>query len=148
MSRALCSLVLLFPLLTGCLAFHKWPMPGEPHGAPFADVDGVRVRFTDTGEPDASASVMPQKPALETSATTSPEPSASAANAANAKPAVVLVHGFASAIEAWAGVVPALSKTHRVIALDLKGFDWTDRPEGDYSPEAQALLVLNVRPPM
>lgn len=59
-------------------------------------------------------------------------------------PAVVLVHGFASSLETWNGVIPELSKSHRVIALDLKGFGWTDRPDGDYSPEAEARLVLEL----
>ena len=57
---------------------------------------------------------------------------------------VVLVHGFASAIEAWSGVLPELAKTHRVIALDLKGFGWSDRPAGDYSPEEEARIVLEL----
>lgn len=57
-------------------------------------------------------------------------------------PAVVMLHGFASALENWAPVIPALEKRHRVLALDLKGFGWTDRPPGDYSPQAQADLVL------
>ena len=57
-------------------------------------------------------------------------------------PAVVLLHGFASSLETWVTVIPALSKKHRVIALDLKGFGWTSRPEGDYSPAAQAKLVV------
>ena len=57
-------------------------------------------------------------------------------------PAVVLLHGFASALETWVTVMPALAEKHRVLALDLKGFGWTDRPEGDYSPQAQAHLVL------
>lgn len=56
-------------------------------------------------------------------------------------PAVVLVHGFASSLETWAAVIPELKKSHRVLALDLKGFGWTDRPPGDYSPAAQAKLV-------
>jgi pimeloyl-ACP methyl ester carboxylesterase len=56
-------------------------------------------------------------------------------------PAVVLIHGFASSLETWTAVIPELAKTHRVLALDLKGFGWTDRPEGDYSPHAQAQLV-------
>ena len=56
-------------------------------------------------------------------------------------PAVVLIHGFASSLETWVTVIPALSKKHRVIALDLKGFGWTSRPDGDYSPAAQAKLV-------
>jgi len=56
-------------------------------------------------------------------------------------PAVVLLHGFASALDTWERIVPRLARTHRVLALDLKGFGWTDRPEGDYSPRAQARLV-------
>lgn len=59
-------------------------------------------------------------------------------------PPVVMLHGFASAIENWASVMPRLVKEHRVIALDLKGFGWTDRPVGDYSPSAQAKLVKAV----
>jgi pimeloyl-ACP methyl ester carboxylesterase len=59
-------------------------------------------------------------------------------------PPVVLIHGFASSLETWDLLVPELSKTHRVIALDLKGFGWSDRPEGDYSPAAEANLVLQL----
>jgi len=59
-------------------------------------------------------------------------------------PPVVLLHGFASSIENWGSVIPALKKTHRVLAVDLKGFGWTDRPVGDYSPAAQAALVRAV----
>ncbi len=59
-------------------------------------------------------------------------------------PAVVLLHGFASSIENWTGLMPALVKHHRVIAIDLKGFGWTDRPVADYSPAAQAQLVKAV----
>jgi pimeloyl-ACP methyl ester carboxylesterase len=56
--------------------------------------------------------------------------------------AVVLLHGFASSLETWSAVMPELAREHRVIALDLKGFGWTDRPEGDYSPAAQAEVVF------
>lgn len=56
--------------------------------------------------------------------------------------AVVLLHGFASSLETWDAVRPALEADHRVITLDLKGFGWTDRPAGDYSPRAQAELVF------
>ena len=59
-------------------------------------------------------------------------------------PPVVLIHGFASSLDAWATVTPRLVKNHRVIALDLKGFGWSDRPAGDYSPRAQAQLVLQL----
>ena len=138
MTRELLSLILFVPFFVGCLSFHKGPMPGEPTNARFADVDGVRVRYTDTGEPEAEAA----KPSAQ--APSGANETATSAPAVERKPTVVLVHGFASALESWAGVVPALSKTHRVIALDLKGFGWTDRPEGDYSPEAQARLVLRL----
>jgi pimeloyl-ACP methyl ester carboxylesterase len=57
-------------------------------------------------------------------------------------PAVVLVHGFASSLDTWAHVAPMLARRHRVLAFDLKGFGWSDRPEGDYSPRAQAELLL------
>lgn len=58
---------------------------------------------------------------------------------------VVLIHGFASSLETWTAVMPALvAHGHRVIALDLRGFGWTDRPPGDYSSEAQARLVLGL----
>ena len=57
-------------------------------------------------------------------------------------PPVVLVHGFASSLGAWRDVVPELAKKHRVLALDLKGFGWSSRPAGDYSPQAEARLVL------
>lgn len=59
-------------------------------------------------------------------------------------PAVVLLHGFASSIENWTAVIPELKKSHRVLAIDLKGFGWTDRPVGDYSPSAQASLLRAV----
>ncbi|MEO6420928.1 MAG: alpha/beta hydrolase, partial [Polyangiaceae bacterium] len=47
-------------------------------------------------------------------------------------------------LENWAPVIPVLSTKYRIVALDLKGFGWTDRPEGDYSPEAQAQLILHL----
>lgn len=59
-------------------------------------------------------------------------------------PWVVLIDGFASSLETWNAIAPRLAKTHRVLALDLKGFGWTSRPEGDYSPEAEARLVLKL----
>jgi pimeloyl-ACP methyl ester carboxylesterase len=56
-------------------------------------------------------------------------------------PAVVFLHGFGSSLDLWRSLMPDLARNHRVLALDLKGFGWTDRPRGDYSPSAQAELV-------
>ncbi len=59
-------------------------------------------------------------------------------------PAVVLAHGFGSSLEIWNSVVARLAPTHRVIALDLKGFGYSGRPVGDYSPAAQAELIAGL----
>jgi len=56
-------------------------------------------------------------------------------------PAVVFLHGFGSSLDIWRHLLPEVATDHRVLALDLKGFGWTDRPRGDYSPAAQAQLV-------
>jgi len=40
-------------------------------------------------------------------------------------PAIVLVHGFAASTHAWDGWVKALSKTYRVVVLDLPGHGLT-----------------------
>jgi pimeloyl-ACP methyl ester carboxylesterase len=56
-------------------------------------------------------------------------------------PAVVLIHGYSSSLDIWRQVVPVLAKHHRVIAIDLKGFGYSGRPPGDYSPAAQARLA-------
>lgn len=61
-----------------------------------------------------------------------------------AGPAVVLIHGFSSSLEIWEPVARRLERRHRVISLDLKGFGWTSRPPGDYSPAAQAALAWRV----
>ena len=56
-------------------------------------------------------------------------------------PAVVMLHGYASSLNVWDRVHQEIVKTRKVIRLDLKGFGWSSRPEGDYSPKAQAEIV-------
>ena len=106
----------MLSFLTGCLSYHRGPMPGEPQ-ATYTHVDGVRLRYLDSAEKH-------------------PEDLQ--------KPTVVLVHGFASSLENWIGVIPQLQPTHRILAYDLKGFGWSERPEGDYSNLAQARLLLGL----
>jgi pimeloyl-ACP methyl ester carboxylesterase len=43
-------------------------------------------------------------------------------------PPVLLIHGFGSSLYTWKDVVPALARTHEVVALDLPGFGWSDQP--------------------
>ncbi len=102
------ALILL--TFTGCLSFHRGPMPGEPADATFVELRGARIRYLDTGS----------------------------------GPAVVLLHGFASSLESWMRILPQLAKNHRLIALDLKGFGYSGRPAGDYSPGEEAALVFEL----
>ncbi|MBJ7610462.1 MAG: alpha/beta fold hydrolase [Candidatus Dormibacteraeota bacterium] len=59
-------------------------------------------------------------------------------------PAVLLVHGIAEAAWAWEAVIPALARTHRVIAPDLLGHGRSAKPRGDYSLGNQATLMRDL----
>jgi pimeloyl-ACP methyl ester carboxylesterase len=55
---------------------------------------------------------------------------------------LVLIHGLGGSICNFRYNIPALSERLRVVALDLKGFGYSERPTaGDYSLAAQARLV-------
>lgn len=57
-------------------------------------------------------------------------------------PPLLLVHGFPTASYDWHAVEPALARQHRVIAFDLLGFGWSDKPAGhDYRIAGQADLA-------
>ena len=105
------AILLALPLLEGCFTFHEGPLPGEPKNATYTKIEGARIRYMDSEKDETE----------------------------HKKPPVVLVHGFASSLDVWATVVPTLKTTHRVVSLDLKGFGWSDRPEGDYSPRRRPL---------
>lgn len=45
---------------------------------------------------------------------------------------VLLIHGWPSHWWCWRGVIPALAEHHRVIAVDLPGFGWSDVPAHGY----------------
>ncbi len=58
-------------------------------------------------------------------------------------PAIVMVHGFGGSTFSFRYQMAELSRDHRCVAIDLKGFGFSQRPEGgDYSLTAQAHLVL------
>jgi pimeloyl-ACP methyl ester carboxylesterase len=59
-----------------------------------------------------------------------------------AGPPVLLLHGLGESIFTWHDLIPELARRHRVIALDLKGFGRSDKPDdGAYSADDQAALV-------
>ncbi|WP_088347808.1 MULTISPECIES: alpha/beta hydrolase [Rhodomicrobium] len=55
---------------------------------------------------------------------------------------IVLLHGLGASSYTWHKIMPALAKTNRVIAIDLKGFGQSDKPlDNHYSIFDQARLV-------
>jgi pimeloyl-ACP methyl ester carboxylesterase len=56
--------------------------------------------------------------------------------------AVVLLHGFGASVYTWKEIIPALAERSRVIAVDLKGFGESDKPDDrNYSVFDQAEMV-------
>jgi len=60
--------------------------------------------------------------------------------------AVVLLHGFGESSYSWRKVMPELARSFRVVAPDLNGFGWTERPRDplSYTREGQERLVLGL----
>lgn len=58
-------------------------------------------------------------------------------------PAIVMIHGFGGQTFSFRYQMAELARDHRCLAIDLKGFGYSERPEdGDYSLVEQARLVL------
>ena len=59
---------------------------------------------------------------------------------------VILLHGFGASTYSWRHVMPALAAAFRVVAIDLNGFGYTQRPRTfeSYTREGQTDLVLRV----
>lgn len=55
---------------------------------------------------------------------------------------VVLLHGFPQHWYAWRHVMPLLAENHRVLAVDLRGFGWSDAPRQGYDGFALAADVV------
>jgi pimeloyl-ACP methyl ester carboxylesterase len=54
---------------------------------------------------------------------------------------VVLIHGYMSSTYSWKDVFEPLSEKFHVIAVDLKGFGFSEKPDGDYTRREQGRLV-------
>lgn len=55
---------------------------------------------------------------------------------------ILLIHGFGASTYTWRRIAPPLAETHRVIAVDLKGFGQSDKPFDErYSIFDQAELL-------
>ena len=53
--------------------------------------------------------------------------------AGSSGPPIVLVHGFGASAYHWRYNIGELAKKHRVFAVDLLGFGWSDKAIVDYS---------------
>ncbi len=62
---------------------------------------------------------------------------------AGPKQTVFLLHGFASSTYTWREIAPRLNRAgFRVVALDMKGFGWSDKPlDAKYDPATLAAEV-------
>lgn len=58
--------------------------------------------------------------------------------------AVLLVHGYGSSTASYRPIFDELRRHHRVIAVDLPGFGFSDRLKGDYSPEALSDVLVKI----
>ena len=63
---------------------------------------------------------------------------------AGSGPALLLIHGLGASTFTFRRILPDLARRFRVVALDLKGFGFSERPDGDYTLSTQAALVLQV----
>ena len=51
------------------------------------------------------------------------------AMAGGAGPPLVLLHGFPETLAMWHRIAPALSRSFRVVAVDLRGYGWSSAPK-------------------
>lgn len=80
-------------------------MQQGPYYYQFAEIDGMHVRYVDTHGGKEN----------------------------RGRPAVLLVHGLGGSVESWTNNIEALSRQLRVVALDLPGFGYSDKPRMNYT---------------
>jgi pimeloyl-ACP methyl ester carboxylesterase len=66
------------------------------------------------------------------------------AEAGSGDDVVLCLHGWPQHWYEWRHLMPALAERHRVLALDLRGFGWSEAPEDGYEKENMADDVLAV----
>lgn len=66
------------------------------------------------------------------------------AEAGGGEDVVLCLHGWPQHWYEWRHLMPALADRHRVLAMDLRGFGWSDAPRDGYEKENLATDVLAV----
>lgn len=57
-------------------------------------------------------------------------------------PPVLLLHGFPQSLAMWEGVAEDLARDHTVVAMDLRGYGDSDRPESDETHAAYSFRAM------
>jgi pimeloyl-ACP methyl ester carboxylesterase len=61
---------------------------------------------------------------------------------AGSGPPLVLLHGWPQHWWSWRKLIGPLAETHRVLAVDLRGYGWSDAPPGDSAKQTWADDVI------
>jgi pimeloyl-ACP methyl ester carboxylesterase len=57
---------------------------------------------------------------------------------------LVLLHGYTASTFVWKEVFEPLAARYHIIAMDMKGFGFSGKPDGDYTRKAQSELVIKL----
>lgn len=128
------ALVLILALAgssLGCVSLRSW----EDVRRQVPEESFVPVSLSGNGMPKAphpaSYRVYVRQEATTSTATATP---------------ILLLHGFGASSHAWSQVIPLLAERYPVLAVDLFGFGYTERPRdlSLYTRTAQTAMVLGV----
>src|SRR6185503_4249301 len=121
MRRASAPVMLIIStLLGGCVSLQPWSeVRARLPAAELVTVDGHAVHVEQWGGGEQAGRDEPGEP-------------------------VVLLHGFGESTYSWRLVAPQLAQRHRVVAIDLNGFGYTERRRdlAAYTIDGQMRLVL------
>lgn len=102
------KLLLLLTLVFSQFSVAEIARHDFPYESRYADIKGSQLHYIDTAPSNKSGST------------------------------IVFLHGQPTWSYLWRNIIPAVEKTHRVVAPDLVGFGKSDKPYIDYSIETHA----------
>ncbi len=102
----------------------------------FVDSGGVKIHYVaERGAPEIPPPAPPSQggensPLASASQGEEKRPLAFPSQGGDKKPLVVLIHGFPDFCYSWRSQTPALAQIGDVVAIDQRGFNLSDQPEG------------------
>lgn len=61
----------------------------------------------------------------------------------DAEQVIIFIHGFSSSLYSWQACLEPISRQYRVVALDLKGFGFSGKPESNYTNDEYVDFVVH-----